>query len=106
MSAATKAILTNKEIIAINQDAIGPAGRARCSRTATQSMWAKPLNANGARAAVLFNEGAAAADMTVSFADIGLAPRQRHGARSAGARGLGSFKDATPSTSPRTAPRR
>ena len=35
-------------------------------------MWTKPLNENGARAVVLFNEGAAAADITVSFADIGL----------------------------------
>jgi alpha-galactosidase len=73
MSATTKTILTNKEIIDINQDAMGLQG-TRIWENGTQSLWGKPLNANGARAAVLFNEGAAAADMTVNFVDLGLAP--------------------------------
>jgi alpha-galactosidase len=71
MTDATKAILTNTEIIAINQDALGLQGVQL--RDAEQSVWTKPLNENGARAAVLFNEGAAAADITVTFTDIGLA---------------------------------
>jgi alpha-galactosidase len=72
MSAATKTILTNTEIIAINQDALGLQG-VRIWEDGTRSLWGKPLNANGARAAVLFNEGADAADMTVKFVDLGLA---------------------------------
>ena len=70
MTDASKAILTNTEIIAINQDALGLQGVQL--RDGEQSVWSKPLNENGARAVVLFNEGAAAADITVSFADIGL----------------------------------
>ena len=73
MSAATKSILTNTEIIAIDQDAMGLQG-VRIWENGTQSLWGKPLNANGTRAAVLFNEGDAAADMTLKFADLGLAP--------------------------------
>ena len=72
MSAATKAILTNKEIIAIDQDALGLQG-VEVRESGDQSVWAKPLNANGARAVVLLNAGAAPADISVSFAEIGLA---------------------------------
>ena len=71
MTDTTKAILTNAEIIAINQDALGLQGVQL--RDAEQSVWTKPLNENGARAVVLFNEGAVAADITVTFTDIGLA---------------------------------
>ena len=71
MSAATKAILTNKEIIAINQDAMGLQG-ALMKLTGEQSIWAKPLNGNGERAVVLLNEAATAADITVRFDEIGL----------------------------------
>ena len=73
MSPTTKTILTNAEIIAINQDAMGLQG-VRIWESGTTSLWGKPLNANGARAAVLFNEGAAAVDMTVQFKDLGLSP--------------------------------
>ena len=82
MSAATKTILTNKEIIAIDQDAMGLQGVRDLGERRPVAV-GKPLNANGARAAVLFNEGDAAADMTVKFADLGLAPRHRHRARPA-----------------------
>ena len=73
MSDATKATLTNKEVIAINQDAMGLQG-VRIWEDGMQSLWGKPLNANGTRAAVLFNEGPDAVDMTVKFTDLGLAP--------------------------------
>jgi len=72
ISAATKTILTNAEIIAIDQDGFGLQG-VEIWENGTQSLWGKPLNANGARAAVLFNEGDTAADMTVNFTDLGLA---------------------------------
>jgi len=72
MSETTKAILTNREIIAINQDALGLQG-ALMKTMGEQSIWAKPLNENGARAVVLLNEGAATANITVRFDEIGLA---------------------------------
>jgi alpha-galactosidase len=72
MSATTKAILTNKEIIALNQDAMGLQG-ALMKTMGEQSIWAKPLNENGARGVVLLNEAAATANITVRFDEIGLA---------------------------------
>ena len=88
MSETTKAILTNKEIIAINQDAMGLQG-ALMKLTGEQSIWAKPLNGNGERAVVLFNEATTAADITVRFDEIGLRGRRRDGARPAGEGGQG-----------------
>ena len=92
MSAATKSILTNKEVIAINQDAMGLQG-VRIWENGGQSLWGKPLNANGARAAVLFNEGDSAVDMTVKFADLGLAPGSATVRDLQGQADRGSFKD-------------
>jgi alpha-galactosidase len=71
MSPATKAILTNKEIIALDQDGFGLQG-VQVKVAGEQSVWAKPLNANGARSVVLLNEAADAADITFSLTDIGL----------------------------------
>jgi hypothetical protein len=66
----------------------------RIWENAGQSLWGKPLNANGTRAAVLFNEGAAAADMTVKFADLGLAAGTATVRDVQAHADLGSFKDA------------
>ena len=71
MADATKATLTNTEVIALNQDALGLPGY-EVRESGDQSVWAKPLDANGARGVVLFNAGAAPADITVGFAEIGL----------------------------------
>jgi alpha-galactosidase len=92
MSPVTKAILTNKEIIDVNQDAMGLQG-VRIWEDGTQSLWGKPLNANGARAAVLFNEGSAAVDMTVRFVDLGLAPGSAKVRDLQAHAELGTFKD-------------
>jgi alpha-galactosidase len=92
MSAATKTILTNKEIIDINQDAMGLQG-VRIWENGSESLWGKPLNANGARAAVLFNEGAAAVDMTVKFVDLGLAAGSAKVRDLQAHADLGTFKD-------------
>ncbi len=55
MSAATKAILTNREVIAIDQDSQG-AQATRASHTDTADVWTRPL-ANGDRAVMLLNRG-------------------------------------------------
>lgn len=55
MSAATKAILTNREVIAIDQDPKG-AQATRLSHTGAADVWIRTL-ANGDRAVMLLNRG-------------------------------------------------
>jgi alpha-galactosidase len=69
-----KNILTNKEVIALDQDALGLQGTEVWeSGDGNLSVWAKPLNAAGARGVVLLNAGAALADVTFTLPLIGLA---------------------------------
>ena len=55
MDAATREILLNRDVIAVNQDALGVQGR-RVSRDGNREVWVKPLS-GGARAVALFNRG-------------------------------------------------
>lgn len=55
MSEATKAILLNKEVIAVDQDTLGVAA-SRVWKDGDGEVWARPL-AGGGRAVVLFNRG-------------------------------------------------
>lgn len=55
MSAATKAILLNREVIAVDQDPLGVAG-TRIWKEDDAEIWARPLKGGG-RAVVLFNRG-------------------------------------------------
>jgi hypothetical protein len=70
MSAATKEILTNREIIAVDQDPLGAQGRAVSSANG-QWVLTKPL-ADGSRAVTLFNETDAPATITTTAAQVGL----------------------------------
>ncbi|HEY3594694.1 MAG TPA: NPCBM/NEW2 domain-containing protein, partial [Polyangiaceae bacterium] len=70
---STLAILTNKEVIDVDQDALGMQG-VPANVTGSSEVWVKPLNASGARAVVLLNRGTAPADITVRIGDIGLRP--------------------------------
>src|SRR2546427_778532 len=73
MSDATRTILTNPEVIAVDQDAFGfQAILAADSGTGLQ-VWYKPLAASGTRAVGLLNRGDAAATITVSWDSIQLA---------------------------------
>jgi alpha-galactosidase len=65
-------ILTNREVIAIDQDKEGQQGR-RVSKSGDQEIWLRPL-ATGAHAVALFNRGAADAEMTVNWAELKLKP--------------------------------
>jgi len=69
MSEANKEILTNKEIIAIDQDKKGVQG-VRVSQTGDTEVWKKAL-AEG-MAVALMNRGADTANMTVKWADLGI----------------------------------
>ncbi len=68
------AILTNKEVIALDQDALGLQGtEVWQSADGSLSVWAKPLNAAGTRGVVLLNAGDAPADVGFTLPMIGLA---------------------------------
>jgi alpha-galactosidase len=69
MSAETKEILTNKEVIAVDQDALGMQGR-RIKKEGDTEVWAKQLK-DGSRAAILFNRGVADAQISVSWEELG-----------------------------------
>jgi alpha-galactosidase len=69
MTADTKGILLNKEVIAIDQDALGEQGR-RVKKMGDLEIWSKQLH-DGSRAVALLNRGAAAAKISVAWSDIG-----------------------------------
>ncbi len=69
MSEATRAILLNKEVIAIDQDSLGQQGR-RVRDDGDSEVWARPL-ADGSRAVILLNRGAQAAKIAVQWSEIG-----------------------------------
>lgn len=70
MSPETIAILTNREVIAIDQDPEGRQGD-RVWAEGQLEVWAKPL-AGGARAVGLFNRADQPAYIEVKFADVGI----------------------------------
>ncbi|HEY3633135.1 MAG TPA: NPCBM/NEW2 domain-containing protein, partial [Jatrophihabitantaceae bacterium] len=74
MSAATKAILTDREVIAIDQDRLG-AQATRVSHDGDADVWVRPL-ANGDRAVMLLNRGELplTIDTTAQAAGLGNAP--------------------------------
>ncbi|MGA2329777.1 MAG: alpha-galactosidase [Bryobacteraceae bacterium] len=62
-------ILTNKEVIAVDQDPLGIQGR-RVRRDGDLDVWVKQLK-DGSRAVVLLNRGKAERTMTVDWEDLG-----------------------------------
>jgi alpha-galactosidase len=71
MDETTRSILTNKDVIAIDQDRLGVQGH-RVAKDGDKEVWIKPL-AGGGRAVVLFNRGATPASVTVDNDDLGYA---------------------------------
>lgn len=73
MSYQTKEILTNSEVIAVNQDPAGFQG-TRLVSDGDLEVWVKPLGSvsSGEKAVVVLNRGITAADMTVNWYDIGI----------------------------------
>ncbi|HUI41186.1 MAG TPA: glycoside hydrolase family 27 protein, partial [Terriglobia bacterium] len=70
MTPETLAILTNPEVVAVDQDPKGVEGH-RVWQGGPYEVWAKPL-ADGSVAALLMNRGEDAEKITVSLKDIGL----------------------------------
>jgi alpha-galactosidase len=71
MTPAIHDILTDREVIAIDQDPAGHQGH-RASERGEQEVWIRPL-ADGSSAVGLFNRAAAEAKIAVNWADLGLA---------------------------------
>src|SRR5205085_1523749 len=70
MSAETKEMLTNREVLAVDQDSKGVQGH-RIWEEGPLEIWAKPL-ADQSQAVGLFNRSEAALKMTLDFKAIGL----------------------------------
>ena len=70
VSAPALAILTHREVIAVDQDPLGVQGR-RVAQEGPLEVWMKPM-ADGGKAVGLFNRELGAAPVTVRFSDIGL----------------------------------
>jgi alpha-galactosidase len=69
MKPEIKNILTNKEVIAVDQDPLGQEGH-RVSKNGDLEVWSKALK-DGSRAVVLFNRGKEAAEITAFWEDLG-----------------------------------
>jgi len=69
MSPEIKEILTNSEVIAVNQDKLGRQGR-RARKDGDLEVWSKTL-ADGSRAVILFNRGGSEAEVKVNWEEIG-----------------------------------
>ena len=72
MSDDTLRILSNKEVIAVNQDPLGMSGYLVAQNLETE-VWAGPLS-NGDVAMVLFNLGNSSATITADWKHISLLP--------------------------------
>jgi len=68
MTPEIRDILTNKEVIAVNQDPLGRQGR-RVWKNGDLEVWSKPL-AGGARAVILFNRGGSEQQIIANWTDL------------------------------------
>jgi alpha-galactosidase len=69
MSESTKEILLNREVIAVDQDPLGREGH-KVRDDGDAEVWERPL-ADGGRAVILLNRGAAEAPIAVAWHEIG-----------------------------------
>jgi alpha-galactosidase len=72
MTPEIRDILTHREVIAIDQDALGMQGR-KVRDSGANEVWMKPLS-DGSRAAILFNRGSEEASIAVAWEEIGIFP--------------------------------
>ena len=72
MTPEVRDILTNREVIAVDQDPLGMQGR-KVWDDGPREVWMKPL-ADGSRAVILFNRGTEPSTLGVAWEDVGLFP--------------------------------
>jgi alpha-galactosidase len=69
MSPETKEILTNSDVIAVDQDPLGQQGR-RVGKDGDSEVWSKEMK-DGSRAVILLNRGAGETEISVAWNQIG-----------------------------------
>ena len=69
-------ILTNREVIGVDQDKDGKQGR-RIAKSGDQEVWVRPLS-GGAQAVGLFNRGGTPEKISVNWSDLGLKTAPAH----------------------------
>jgi len=73
MSSQTQQVLTNREVIAVDQDPLGQPGTLVLQEQPGLQVWARPLEGNHSpQAVLLFNRNAQAAKMQVQWEDLGI----------------------------------
>jgi alpha-galactosidase len=72
MTPQVREILTNPEVIAVDQDPLGMQGR-KVRDDGAREVWVKPL-ADGSKAVILLNRGTEESAFSARWEDIGLAP--------------------------------
>jgi alpha-galactosidase len=74
MTPETVAILTNREVIAIDQDKLGQQGK-QAWKSGDQEIWTRPLS-GGATAVAVFNRAKEEAKVLVKWADLGITKKK------------------------------
>ncbi|HUJ10249.1 MAG TPA: NPCBM/NEW2 domain-containing protein [Verrucomicrobiae bacterium] len=74
MSPSIISILTNTEVIAVDQDPLGVQGVKVNEAVSGLQVWARPLQKPGARAVLLLNRSYATQPISFAWSDIGLGP--------------------------------
>jgi alpha galactosidase A-like protein/ricin-type beta-trefoil lectin protein/alpha galactosidase C-like protein len=72
MTTETRNILTNREVIAIDQDSLGKQGVRVAEAAPGLQVYGKVLSGTGRRAVLLLNRTGSAATITATFSDLGL----------------------------------
>jgi Alpha galactosidase A/Ricin-type beta-trefoil lectin domain/Alpha galactosidase C-terminal beta sandwich domain len=72
MSAGTRAILTNREMLAVDQDPLGRQGIRVAEDQSGRQVYSKVLSGSGRRAVVLLNRTGSAASITARWSSLGL----------------------------------
>ena len=70
-AAATRDILLNQEVIAVDQDSLGVQGKIVEASPSELQVWVKPL-ADGSRAVLLFNRASVPSSITAEWGSVGL----------------------------------
>ncbi|GAA3351254.1 RICIN domain-containing protein [Amorphoplanes nipponensis] len=72
MSGDTRSVLTNREVIAVDQDPLGRQGGKVAEAQAGLQVYSKTLSGSGRRAVLLLNRTGSSAPVTARWADLGL----------------------------------
>jgi alpha-galactosidase len=91
MSDSILQILTNAEVVTVDQDSLGVQGK-RVKKDGDLEIWAKPLR-DSSKAVVLFNRSGSQISIACNFTDVGLSATENYSVRDLWQKkGMGEFK--------------